>query len=61
MDNAVVKVWLGLGTNTTRLGLGEDHGSGQDKLFVKVLQCGLVDHTGLYESTAGFVAFWVFI
>ena len=27
-DNAVVKVWLGLGTKTTWLGLGKDHGLG---------------------------------
>ena len=27
-DNAVVKVWLGLGTKTTWLGLGKDRGLG---------------------------------
>ena len=37
-DNTLVKVWLGLGTNTTWLGLGKDHGLGSNDLL---MYCGL--------------------
>lgn len=32
----MVEVWIGVGTGTTWLGLGKDHGLGQNKYIVKV-------------------------
>lgn len=40
-DNAVITVGLGLGTKTTWLGLGKNHGLGSNDHFVKVREtCG---------------------